>query len=318
MLNLDMYREMARLPDTKLVFLMGEGSFHQFHGGTTTNVDDEGERRRRIFEYRDHFTELRDRGLTGLNKPVQYVGAMATKAARRTRSRRELTLAFNPDRDPNGTTSTERALVPDELKFAAIEALWANQSWRTTTWLGHPVNRYPTDLHAYQELVAQIRPEVVVVVGEDDGLAGRALYLASVVDQLGHGDVVAFGGQAGDVPAASHLTSIPGPVESPDLIEAVRAEVAGRPALVIVGLGATERVVAAFDAFQDLVPPGGYLVVENTVVNGRPVESAFGPGPHEAVVHILGHHTDWAPDVAFERFTVTFNKGGYLRRLPPS
>jgi cephalosporin hydroxylase len=59
-------------------------------------------------------------------------------------------------------------------------------------------------------------------------------------------------------------------------------------------------------------------VVENTVVNGRPVESAFGPGPFEAVVNILGRHREFMADPTFERHTFTFNKGGYLRRVGPS
>ena len=64
--------------------------------------------------------------------------------------------------------------VAEELKFAAIKAIWDNQSWRTATWLGVPVARYPTDLHAYQELTVQTRPEAVVLLG---GLAALAVHL---------------------------------------------------------------------------------------------------------------------------------------------
>jgi cephalosporin hydroxylase len=55
--------------------------------------------------------------------------------------------------------------------------------------------------------------------------------------------------------------------------------------------------------------------VENTVVNGRPVASGFGPGPHEAVVTILGRHSEFVVDPACERYTLTFNRGGYLKRV---
>jgi len=37
-LNLDTYRRAGELPDAELVILLGEGTFHQFHGGTATNA----------------------------------------------------------------------------------------------------------------------------------------------------------------------------------------------------------------------------------------------------------------------------------------
>jgi cephalosporin hydroxylase len=70
--------------------------------------------------------------------------------------------------------------VPGEVKLAAIESVWDHKAWRDATWLGHPVNRYPTDLHVYQELLARLRLVVVVLVGEAGGLGGRALYVASI------------------------------------------------------------------------------------------------------------------------------------------
>lgn len=39
MVNLDLYRRLAEAADTTLVVLPGEGSFHQFHGGVTTQHD---------------------------------------------------------------------------------------------------------------------------------------------------------------------------------------------------------------------------------------------------------------------------------------
>src|SRR5688572_8977999 len=38
MLNLDIYRRAADIPSTELVILLGEGTFHQLHGGTATNA----------------------------------------------------------------------------------------------------------------------------------------------------------------------------------------------------------------------------------------------------------------------------------------
>ena len=60
---------------------------------------------------------------------------------------------------------------------------------------------------------------------------------------------------------------------------------------------------------------GSYVVVENTVVRGRQVGSVFGPGPYEATIAILGRHGDFVPDPVGERYTLTFNRGGFLRRV---
>ena len=187
--NLDLLERLALSPGVTVASILGEGTFHQFHGGTTTNVTDEIERRERVVSYREHFQALRGRALIGLDRPVHYVGAMATKAARRTRSRREVRLRFDAVRQP-ASDSAPPVPLPDELKLAAIEAVWDHRTWEGATWLGHPINRYPADLHVYQELLVAIRPDVVVVAADDPGIGGRALFLASVCEQLGHGRVV--------------------------------------------------------------------------------------------------------------------------------
>jgi cephalosporin hydroxylase len=224
-------------------------------------------------------------------------------------------MAFDPARDPVGSTPATPLPVPDELKLAAIEAVWHQQGWREATWLGHPVCRYPTDLHSYQELVSLVRPDAVVIVADDAGLGGRALFAASLLDQLGRGRVLAVGRPPdGFRPVHPRILHVDAPGASPDAAAAVVEEVGEGAALVLLGLGATDRVIAAFEAYSPLVPVGGYVVVENTVLNGRPAASSFGPGPHEAVNALLQAHRDFVPDVAFERYTVTFNKNGYLRR----
>jgi cephalosporin hydroxylase len=320
--NLDLYERLGYMPDVHVASILGEGTFHQVHGGTTTNVADAAKRRDLVASYREHFDELRGRGLAGITKPVHFVGSMSTKAARRTRSRHEISLAFDPLRDPVGTKGGEAhsAPVPDELKVAVIDAMWHNGAWRDATWLGHRVARLPTDLYSYQELLTQVRPASVIIVGNDEGLGGRALFAASICDQLGHGRVVAVGGpEAGEVPDHERIVRVVGAPEDPAVAAEVRAAVGdAADAVVFLGLGAVERVVFAFELYAPLVPVDSYVVVENTVVNGRPVESGFGPGPYEAVVGILGRHGEFLADPRFERYTLTFNKGGFLRRLRPS
>ena len=317
--NLELFERLHCHPGINPASVLGEGTFHQFHGGTTTNVADEAIRRERVFSYGEHFRQVRGRGLQGLHKAVHYVGSMDSKAARRTRSRRAFALSFDRARDPVVDTEAPSVAVPEELKYAAIEAIWDHQAWRQASWLGHPVGRYPTDLHSYQELIAQVRPDVVVLIGNDDGLRGRALFMAGIADLLQRGQVVAVGTSTAVADIAhDRITRLGGDADDPAVIAQVRELVEGQRALVFIGLGATERVIAAFEAYAPLVPVGSYVVIENTVLNGRPAAPSFGPGPHEAVVGLLGLHREFVPDVAFERYTLTFNKSGFLRRTAPT
>jgi cephalosporin hydroxylase/predicted O-methyltransferase YrrM len=320
--NLDIYERMVFSPDVRAASLLGEASFHQTHGGTTTNVASADARRQTVHSFTEHFRELRGRDLAGSSKPVHYLGAMGTKAARRTRSRREITLRFDPLRDPVDADSAPvpPSPVSDELRLAAIEAIWNHQAWRDATWLGVPVGRLPSDLYALQELLADVGPDVVLVLGDDEGLGGRALFAASVCDQLGRGRVIAVGrDSAGEVPAHARITRLVGAAETPEVAAQVKDLVAeGENAVVVIGLGAVQRVVGAFEHYAPLVGVGSYVVVENTIVHGRPVASNFGLGPWEAVNGILERHREFVADPTYERYTVTFNKGGFLKRMAPA
>ena len=86
-------------------------------------------------------------------------------------------------------------------------------------------------------------------------------------------------------------------------------------ALVLIG-GSAHRTVTQeeFEAYSPFVPPGSYVIVTDTVVNGNPVWAGFGPGPFEAVKQILAGHGEFATDYEPERHSFTFNPGGFLKR----
>ena len=55
--------------------------------------------------------------------------------------------------------------------------------------------------------------------------------------------------------------------------------------------------------------------MENTMFNGHPVFPGHGPGPWEAVRRILATNTDFAIDTRMEKYGLTFNPEGYLKRM---
>jgi cephalosporin hydroxylase len=64
-----------------------------------------------------------------------------------------------------------------------------------------------------------------------------------------------------------------------------------------------------------MVTVGSYLIVEDTSVNGHPVMPSFGPGPWEAVQEFLTTTNDFERDESMEKFLLTSNRSGFLRRV---
>ncbi len=77
----DLCRRVADLPDVELVQLLGEGSFHQVHGGVTTNTtrDDKLAKAER---YRQQYREIRGEDYAVSRKPVYFLGHMPNRKAR--------------------------------------------------------------------------------------------------------------------------------------------------------------------------------------------------------------------------------------------
>jgi cephalosporin hydroxylase len=69
----------------------------------------------------------------------------------------------------------------------------------------------------------------------------------------------------------------------------------------------------AFENYRELVPIGSYLVIEDTILGGRPVWTGFGVGPW-GVAQKLTREGDFAADPSLE-YALTFNRGGFFKRV---
>ena len=184
-----------------------------------------------------------------------------------------------------------------------------------TTWMGVPCLKCPLDLWVYQEILAQVRPALVVETGTHRG--GSALFLAHALDALGLGEIVSIDVLAGDGrPAHPRIRYVTGSSSDRDVVAPIFA---GRdpeePRVVILDSDhSREHVLRELAIFAPRVSSSGYLVVEDTNVNGRPVLPEHGPGPGEAVDEFLAANSEWERDRSREKFLLTYNPGGYLRR----
>jgi cephalosporin hydroxylase len=286
------------------------------HGGTTTNQAEVDERMGRIYSYAQHYEDLRGREFRGPGKRLHYIGAMHP-AGLRTRARRSISRAFSEagTDDPDGFPDTA-VPIDEELQIAFLEAYWRNLAWQDSEWLGHRIGRPPTDLFAYQELVHDVRPDWIIEFRTLDG--AKALFFATLCDLVGHGQVLSIDQHAAaGRPDHPRITYLEGQSTHDDVAAKAR-EIVGADARCVVVMnsgGSRMRVVKEIELFEPFVPIGSYLVVEDTIVNGHPVYASFGPGPFEAVRDVTRMRGEFVADPRFERYGVSFNRGGFLRRV---
>ncbi|HEX7473845.1 MAG TPA: CmcI family methyltransferase [Candidatus Limnocylindrales bacterium] len=183
-------------------------------------------------------------------------------------------------------------------------------------WLGYRVVKCPFDLWAYQEIVVETRPTLIVECGTKFG--GTSLFLASMFDLLGgRGRVLTIDIEPQpNLPVHPRIEYVVGSTVDPEVIARVHRAAAGQRTMVILDSGHYEpHVSAELRAYHDIVTPGCYLIVEDTNVNGHPVLPDFGPGPMEAVDGFLATTSRFVVDRDRERFMISLNPRGYLRRV---
>lgn len=185
------------------------------------------------------------------------------------------------------------------------------------SWFGHEVLKCPLDLWIYQELLVSTRPDVVIETGTKFG--GSALFLATIFDLIGHGRVITIDIEVQPLrPMHPRITYLDGSSIDPAVVAQVRETVGSQRAMVV--LDSDHRAVHVYQeltAYCPLVQLGDYLVVEDTNVNGHPAYPDFGPGPMEAADKFLSENDEFMVDTRCERFLMTLNPKGYLRRTKP-
>ena len=187
--------------------------------------------------------------------------------------------------------------------------------WTEATWLGAQALKNPLDLWVYQEIMVETRPELIVETGTYRG--GSAFFLASICDLLGAGEIVSIDIEPvrDDYPAHPRITYLGGRSSTdPDVLATIRERAEGKRTLVVLDSDHSQaHVEAELAEYASLVPVGGYVIVEDS--NIGQIRKDLLPGPLEAIEVFLGRTDRFEIDRRREKFLITFNPSGYLRRV---
>lgn len=197
---------------------------------------------------------------------------------------------------------------------------WADGGGDTKwlSWFGFKVVKCPLDLWIYQELLVRMRPDLVIETGTYFG--GGALFIATIMDLIGHGRVISIDNEPRPgLPEHARLSYWTGSSVDDDIVtEARKVAGVGRTMVVLDSDHSADHVLREIRSYKDLVHVGDYLIVEDTNVNGHPTLPEFGPGPMEAVDTFLAETDEFVSDRRCERFLMTLNPKGYLKRVLPA
>jgi cephalosporin hydroxylase len=187
-----------------------------------------------------------------------------------------------------------------------------------TSWLGANAVKNPLDLWVFQEIIWETRPDVIVETGTFKG--GSAFFLASICDLVGSGEVISIDVRpVGDeYPRHPRISYLGGrSATDPELVSEVRGRAAGKRGMVLLDSDHSQAHVAAeLAAYAPIVAEGCYLVVEDS--NIGEVRRELLPGPMEAIDGFLAGTSEFEVDREREKFLITFNPRGYLRRVAPA
>ena len=212
-----------------------------------------------------------------------------------------------------------RYRVGKRLDRAAVsrahDVLYLSDAWTEARWLGVQALKNPLDLWVYQEIMVETKPDVVVETGTYRG--GSAFFLGSVCDLLGAGEVVSIDVEPvrDDYPEHPRVTYLGGRSSTDsEVVAEVRARVEGKRTLVILDSDHSQaHVEDELAAYAPLVPVGCYVIVEDS--NIGQIRADLLPGPLEAIEAFLTRTDEFEIDRTREKFLITFNPSGYLRRV---
>lgn len=220
------------------------------------------------------------------------------------------------------------ALVESAKNFN-VESNKARYSY-SFTWMGRPIIQYPQDMIAMQEIIWEVKPDLIIETGIAHG--GSLIYYASLLELIGNGEVLGI-----DIDIREHnrkaieshpmykrIKMIEGSSISEEIVEKVKTYAAGKKT-ILVSLDSNhthEHVLKELQLYSPFVSLNSYLVAFDTIVEYLPNDYvpgkpwSVGDNPKTAVDEFLSTNDNFVIDVAIDnKLLISVTPGGYLKRI---
>lgn len=188
--------------------------------------------------------------------------------------------------------------------------------WENTYWFGHQILKCPLDMWIYQEMIHELKPDLIIETGTFRG--GSALYMAQMMDIIGNGEIITIDiTEREGRPIHPRITYLTGSSISTEIDEILSKKAEGKKTVMVIldSDHSKEHVIKEMEMLNKYVTKNSYMIVEDSDVNGFPVRPDFGPGPMEAIQEYMAKYDDFIMIKAREKFFMTQNPCGFLKKI---
>ena len=197
-------------------------------------------------------------------------------------------------------------------------------------WMGRPIIQYPQDMIAMQEIIWDVKPDLIIETGIAHG--GSIIYYASLLELIGKGNVLGIDidirehnrAEIEKHPMAKRISMIQGSAIDIDIIKQVKSYAKDHK-VVMVCLDSNhthDHVLRELELYSPFVTMGSYVVAFDTIVENLPAEMndnrpwSVGDNPKTAVQEFLKNNNDFIIDEHVDnKLLVSVAPGGYLKRV---
>jgi cephalosporin hydroxylase len=191
-------------------------------------------------------------------------------------------------------------------------------AFHQVTWMGKKTIKNVLDAWIYQEIIFEVKPEVIIEIGSLEG--GSTLFLANMLDLIGNGQVISI-----DIDRTywqithPRIHLVTGDGIDKKVVDEVTHQCYGKRVILIHdGDHSREHVFQDLKVYSDLISVGGYLIVEDGAIDIFPPGDGLGQlsqGPLYGVRDFLSQDSRFIIDNKKERYLLTSNPDGYLKKI---
>lgn len=230
--------------------------------------------------------------------------------------------------------SNIQAMIRDkDLKNKALDWMLHAEKYNFTynfSWMGRPIIKYPNDILVQQELMFQLKPDLIIETGIAHG--GSIIFSSSMMDMMGiDGEVVGI-----DIDIRDHnrnlieghkfsdkITMYEGDSTDSSILDKVKKHTVHKKCVMVIldSLHTHGHVLRELELYSPLVTQGSYIILPDTFIEfypkgffNRPWD--VGNNPHTALKSFLEKSDNFEIDKEYSgKASISETIDGYLKKI---